>query len=132
MAVSEAEQARLRFADVGDVWGESLALTAQGIAARGPDQPDRAVALLAEAVERSEQGRYPLISSLALVAMGYAHLDRGDLEGAEAAAWRSSALLAGLDLDASAALGAKVLLAQVLRARGRLSRRWPRSTRPWP
>jgi tetratricopeptide (TPR) repeat protein len=52
--------------------------------------------------------------------MGYAHLDRGDLEGAEAAAWRASALLAGLDLDASAPLGAKVLLAQVLRARGRL------------
>ncbi len=121
VAVAEAEQARSRFADVGDVWGEALALTALGIAARGADEPDLAVRLLGEAVERSEQSRYPLISSLALVAMGYAHLDRGDLEGAEAAAWRSCALLAGLDLDASAPLGAKVLLAQVLRARGRLA-----------
>ncbi|MCW2681616.1 MAG: adenylate/guanylate cyclase with repeat, partial [Frankiales bacterium] len=119
-AVSQAEQARTRFADVGDAWGEALALTAQGIAARGADEPGAAVQLLGEAVELSEQGRYPLISSLALVATGYAHLDRGDPEGAEAAAWRASALLAGLDLDASAALGAKVLLAQVLRARGRL------------
>ena len=119
-ATAEAEQARGRFSDVGDVWGESLALTAQGIAARGADRPDVAVQLLGDAVELSEQSRYPLISSLALVAMGYAHLDRGDLEGAESAAWRAAALLAGLDLAAAAPLGAKVLLAQVLRARGRL------------
>ena len=119
-ASAEAARARERFAEVGDAWGESLALTAQGIAARGADDPDVAVALLGDAVHLSEQSRYPLISSLALVAAGYAHLDRGDLEGAEAAAWRASALLAGLDLDASAALGAKVLLAQVLRARGRV------------
>jgi class 3 adenylate cyclase/tetratricopeptide (TPR) repeat protein len=119
-AAAEAEQARGRFADLGDAWGESLALTAQGTAARSADDPDTAVALLGEAVALSEQSRYPLIASLALVAMGYAHLDRGDLAGAEAAAWRGSALLAGVDLSASAPLGAKVLLAQVLRQRGRL------------
>jgi class 3 adenylate cyclase/tetratricopeptide (TPR) repeat protein len=119
-AAEEAARARERFAAVGDVWGESLALTAQGVAARGADDPDGAVALLAEAVRLSDRSRYPLTGSLALVAMGYAHLDRGDLEGAEAAAWRASALLAGLDLDPSAPLGAKVLLAQVLRARGHL------------
>ena len=118
-AAQESAQARDRFAEVGDVWGESLALTAQGVAARGADEPDRAVELLEEAVRLSDRSRYPLTGSLALVAMGYAHLDRGDLEGAEAAAWRASALLAGLDLDPSAPLGAKVLLAQVLRARGR-------------
>jgi tetratricopeptide (TPR) repeat protein len=119
-AAAEAERARARFAEVGDAWGESLALTAQGIAARGADQPDAAVDLLGQAVALAERSRYPLIASLALVAMGYAHLDRGDLEGAEAAAWRGSALLAGVDLAESAPLGAKVLLAQVLRARGRL------------
>jgi class 3 adenylate cyclase/tetratricopeptide (TPR) repeat protein len=119
-AAAEAERARERFREVGDVWGESLALTAQGVAARGADDPDRAVDLLGEAVRMSEQSRYPVTGSLALVALGYAHLDRGDLEGAEAAAWRASALVAGLDLDPSAPLGAKVLLAQVLRARGHL------------
>ncbi len=120
VAAEQAAQARERFAELGDAWGESLALTAQGIAARGADDPDRAVELLGEAVRICDTSRYPVIGSLALVAMGYAHLDRGDLDGAEAAAWRASALLAGLDLDASGPLGAKVLLAQVLRARGQL------------
>jgi class 3 adenylate cyclase/tetratricopeptide (TPR) repeat protein len=119
-AAAEAEQAQVRFAALGDAWGESLALTARGIAARGADESDTAVDLLAQAVALSERSRYLLISSLALVAMGYAHLDRGDLEGAEAASWRASALLAGVDLSEAAPLGAKVLLAQVLRARGRL------------
>ncbi len=68
----------------------------------------------------ADAGRYPLVGSLALVAQGYAALDREDLDAAEGAAWRASALLAGLDLDSSAPLGAQVLLAQVLRARGRL------------
>jgi tetratricopeptide (TPR) repeat protein len=119
-AAAEAEQAQERFAALGDGWGEALALTARGIAARGADDTGTAVRLLGEAVALSERSRYPLISSLALVAMGYAHLDRGDLEGAEAAAWRACALLAGVDLSEAAPLGAKVLLAQVLRARGRL------------
>ncbi|MEX2291419.1 MAG: adenylate/guanylate cyclase domain-containing protein [Mycobacteriales bacterium] len=116
----QAERARVTFGELGDAWGESLAATAQGAAARGADDPERAVALLGEAVELSGRSRYPVTGSLALVALGYAHLDQGDLEGAEAAAWRAAALLAGLDLDASAPLGAQVLLAQVLRSRGRL------------
>ena len=119
-AAEGGRQAREQFAGMGDAWGESLALTAQGMAARGADQPERAVELLTEAVRLSEQGRYPVTASLALVVAGYAELDRGNLDGAEAAAWRSSALLAGLDLHPSGTLGAKVLLAQVLRARGNL------------
>jgi class 3 adenylate cyclase/tetratricopeptide (TPR) repeat protein len=120
VAAARGAQASEQFAALGDAWGRSLALTAQGMAARGADEPDRAVELLSEAVHVSERGRYPVTASLALVAMGYAHLDRGDLDGAEASAWRASALLAGLDLDPSAPLGAKVLLAQVMRARGDL------------
>ncbi len=58
--------------------------------------------------------------SLALVSSGYASLERGDLDGAERAAGRATAALAGLDLEPHALLGAQVLLAQVLRARGRL------------
>ena len=119
VAAEEAERARARFAEVGDAWGHALALTACGIAARGGDEPDRAVALFGEAVRLAER-RYPVVAGLALVAAGYAHLDRGDLDGAEACAWRAAALLAGLDLEPRAAVGAKVLLAQVLRRRGDL------------
>ena len=119
-AKAGAAQAVEQFAEVGDAWGRSLALTAQGVAARGADDPARAVELLAQAVQVSEEARYPVTASLALVAQGYAHLDRDDLAGAEAAALRACALLAGLDLNPSGTLGAKVLLAQVLRARGDL------------
>jgi len=119
-AADEAARARTRFADTGDAWGQSLALVAMGIAARGADDPTAAVAHLQQAVDLSERGRHPLTGSLALVAMGYAHLDRGDLAGAEGCARRAGAVLAGLDLEPSAALGARVLYAQVLRRRGEL------------
>jgi class 3 adenylate cyclase/tetratricopeptide (TPR) repeat protein len=116
----QASRARRLFAEVGDVWGQSLAIVAVGMAARGADDPDRAVEVLAEAVRLSAQARQPLTGSLALVTMGYAHLDRGDLDAAEAVASQASALMAGLELEPHAPLGAKVLLAQVLRARGEL------------
>ncbi len=120
LAAEEADRARVRFAELGDVWGQALALTACGIAARGADDPDRAVALFGEAVRLAEP-RHPVVAGLALVAAGYAHLDRGDLDGAEGCAFRAAALLAGLDLEPHAAVGARVLLAQVLRGRGQLA-----------
>lgn len=120
VGADEAERARARFAELGDDWGESLALVAAGISARGADLPDRAVAFLTRAVELSERGRHPLTGALALVAMGYAYLDSGDLDGAEGCVWKVGATLSGLDLEPSAALGARVLLAQVLRRRGQL------------
>jgi tetratricopeptide (TPR) repeat protein len=82
--------------------------------------PDRAVAFLGEAVELSERGRHPTTAALALVALGYAHLDSGDLDGAEQCVHRVAGALAGLDLEPHAALGARVLLAQVMRRRGQL------------
>ncbi len=115
-----AENARRRFSDLGDSWGQALALVAAGIAARGADRSDEAVTVLGQAVRMADEGPYPLIGSLALVACGYAQLDRGDLGGAEAAAFRATALLSRLDLQPQAALGARVLFAQVLRARGEL------------
>ena len=118
VGADEAERARVRFADVGDGWGQALALVAAGISARGADLPDRAVTVLETAVALAENGGHPLVASLALVAQGYAHLDQGDLDGAERCVWRVGALLAGLDLEPHAALGARVLLAQVLRRRG--------------
>ncbi|MBK5305531.1 MAG: tetratricopeptide repeat protein [Frankiaceae bacterium] len=113
-----AERARERFEEVGDAWGRSLALTAAGIAARGADDPDLALTHLDEAAAVSEKAHFPVTQSLALVVAGYASLDRGDVAGAEGYAWRASAVLAGLDLEPHAALGAKVLLAQSMRVRG--------------
>jgi len=118
-AAAEAQRARECFAELGDRWGQAFALVAQGMAARGADEPERAVQLLAEAVRLADP-RHPLIAGLALVAAGYAHLDRGDLDAAEAAALRAAALLVGVDLEPHASVGTQVLLAQVLRRRGRL------------
>jgi class 3 adenylate cyclase/tetratricopeptide (TPR) repeat protein len=120
VAANEAERARARFAETGDAWGQALALIAAGISARGASLPDRAVAFLSEAVELSERGRHPVTATLALVALGYAQLDRGDLDAAEECVVRVGLTLGGLDLEPNAALGARVLLAQVLRRRGRL------------
>ena len=113
-----AEKARACFAALGDRWGEALALAAAGIAARGAGDPAGAVALLAQAVALAEDGGYPVVGNLALVACGYAELDRGELAAAERAAYRAMGQVAGLQLEPHAPLGAKVLLAQVLRARG--------------
>jgi tetratricopeptide (TPR) repeat protein len=55
------------------------------------------------------------------VASGYACLERDDLDGADRAAAQARELLDGLDLEPHARLGAEVLSAQVLRARGRLA-----------
>jgi len=120
-ALAEADQAREHFRDVGDAWGQSLALTAAGFAARGAEQPEVALSLLAEAEQLSASGGFPLTQSLALIAAGYVHLDGQDVAAAEGCAWRASAVLAGLDLEPHAALGAKVLLAQTMRVRGDLA-----------
>jgi len=121
-AAREAEQARQSFADLGDGWGQALALTAAGVAARGAGDPTAAVELLERAVALAETGGYPTVANLALVACGYAQLDRGELGAAEQAAYRATAQVAGLQLEPHAPLGAKVLLVQVLRARGETQR----------
>jgi class 3 adenylate cyclase/tetratricopeptide (TPR) repeat protein len=117
-AAAEATRARERFEQVGDAWGQSLAMTAEGIAARGADDPERALERLEAAALLAESSSFPMTQSLALVAAGYAHLDQGMVDAAQGCAWRASAVLAGLDLEPHAALGAKVLLAQSMRVRG--------------
>jgi len=119
VGADEAERARARFAEVGDTWGQALALVAAGISARGADLPERAVTFLETAVAMSENGGHPVTGALALVALGYAHLDRNDADGAQACVAKVGVTLSGLDLEPHAALGARVLLAQVLRRRGR-------------
>ena len=46
VAVDEAERARERFEELGDTWGQALAITAAGLAARGDDRHEEALALL--------------------------------------------------------------------------------------
>ena len=115
---NEAERARLRFAELGDPWGQSLALVAAGISARGAGLIDRAVTFLETAVALSESGGFPVTGVLAMVALGYARLDGGDLDGAEQCASSAAASLSGLDIEPHGALGPRVLHAQVLRRRG--------------
>jgi tetratricopeptide (TPR) repeat protein len=120
VGAAEAERARARFAEVGDGWGQALALVAAGISARGADLPERAVTFLETAAAQSSNGGHPLTEGLAVVALGYAHLDRDDLDAAEACVLRVVRTLGALELEPHAALGARVLHAQVLRRRGRL------------
>ena len=120
VAAEEAEAARERFASLGDAWGQSLALVAAGSAARGAGRAEEAVVLLDDAVRLAGCGPYPVVSSLALVVRGYASLEADDLDGAERCATAAADVLAGLDLEPHAFLGAQVLRAQVLRRRGDL------------
>ena len=117
---NEAERARLRFAELSDPWGQSLALVAAGISARGAGLVDRAITFLETAVALSEAGGFPVTGVLATVALGYARLDGDDVSGAESCVVSAEAALSGLDLEPHAALGARVLHAQVLRRRGLL------------
>jgi tetratricopeptide (TPR) repeat protein len=52
--------------------------------------------------------------------LGYCRLDVGDAAGAQAAAEQALTRLAGMDLEPGALVGLRVLLAQSLRAQGRL------------
>jgi class 3 adenylate cyclase/tetratricopeptide (TPR) repeat protein len=118
VAAEEAARAREGFVSAGDSWGEVMALIAGGIAARGLGATDQAVALLREAVRLSETETHPATGAIALVVLGLASLDAGDPDTAERAALRAQEVLAGLDLEPHALVGARVLLAQVRRARG--------------
>ena len=118
-AAVEAETALERFREVHDAWGEALALCALSVVARAVGDPALAATRAADAFAVAGTAQ-PGVASLALVAEGYAHLEAGDLDRAEAAAFRATALLASLGLEPHSVVGAKVLLAQVLRRRGRL------------
>jgi class 3 adenylate cyclase/tetratricopeptide (TPR) repeat protein len=120
IAMEETSRALALFRDMGDTWGQVMALVAQGATLRGYGRYDDATGSLSQAVLISEQAQHPVIGALALGVLGYCRLDLGDAEGAQAAAERALAALAGMDLEPAALVGLRVLLAQSLRARGRL------------
>ncbi|MGE5763726.1 MAG: adenylate/guanylate cyclase domain-containing protein [Mycobacterium leprae] len=121
-AREEAARAQRLLRELGDLWGLALALVAEGVAHRYAGDTGRAVALLREAVRLAEQGGHPVVASFALVLLGYCHLDRGEVGAAESAAARAVGVLGGLELEPHAVVGASVLLAHVLRARGQRDR----------
>src|SRR3954449_9016880 len=119
-ALEETGRALAVFRELGDTWGQSMALVAQGAALRGYGRYDDASAALTLAVSTSEESQHPVIGALALGVLGYCRLDVGDIDGAHRAAERGLSRLAGMDLEPAALVGLRVLLAQTLRARGRI------------
>jgi tetratricopeptide (TPR) repeat protein len=119
-ALAHSSTAYDEFVALGDTWGQSMALTARGAALRGAARYDEATDALTKAVEISADAAHPVTGALALGVLGYCRLDVGDAAGAQAAAERALARLSGMDLEPGALVGLRVLLAQSLRAQGRL------------
>ncbi len=119
-AEAEAERAAELFEATGDTWGAALTLVARGLAARGAGDPERGAAHLENAQAAAHQGGHAVVGALALVLLGLTRLDAGLLDEAEQAASLAMEVLDSLELQPHAQLGAKVLAAQVARARGRL------------
>ncbi|MDQ1704509.1 MAG: hypothetical protein QOF18_875 [Frankiaceae bacterium] len=124
-ALEETTAAYDEFRELGDTWGQSIALVAQGAALRGAGRHEDAIAVLAHAVETSAAAHHPVTGALAAGVLGYCRLDIGDVEGAQAAAEQALLALAGIDLEPGALVGLRVLLAQTLRASGRLDEALP-------
>jgi class 3 adenylate cyclase/tetratricopeptide (TPR) repeat protein len=119
-ALAQTATAYDDFVALGDTWGQSMALTARGAALRGAGRHEEATECLTRAAETSAAAEHPVTGALALGVLGYCRLDVGDAAGAQAAAERALASLAGMDLEPGALVGLRVLLAQALRAQGRL------------
>jgi class 3 adenylate cyclase/tetratricopeptide (TPR) repeat protein len=118
-ALAETAAAYEVFVELGDSWGQAMALIARAVALRGADRHDEAVEVLGRATEAAQAAHHPVTSALADAVLGYCRLDRGDAEGALAAADAALTRLAGVDLEPAALVGVRVLLAQALRALGR-------------
>jgi class 3 adenylate cyclase/predicted ATPase len=119
-ALEDSTTALAQFRELSDTWGQSIALVAAAAALRGSGRPDEAIKLLSEAVAVSSDAAHPITGALGLGVLGYCRLDVGDAEGARAAAESALQSVADVDLEPSALMGLRVLLAQALRALNRL------------
>lgn len=117
-ALDQTAAAGVEFAELGDTWGQAMALVAHGAALRGAARHDEATVVLRRAVEVSTAAGHPVTAALANGVLGYCRLDVGDVDGARSAAEDALSELSGMDLEPPALVGLRVLLAQVLRARG--------------
>ncbi|WP_007512401.1 ATP-binding protein [Pseudofrankia saprophytica] len=118
-ARTDAGRAETLFEGAGDSWGRILTKVAQGLAARGAGEPDAGAEFLAGACAEAAAAGQALVGALASLMLGLTLLDAGRVDEAEQAAQSAMGELVGLDLRPHAQLGAKVLAAQVARARGR-------------
>jgi tetratricopeptide (TPR) repeat protein len=125
VGLEETRTALTDFAELGDTWGQSMALVAQGAALRGAGRHAEAEEALQRAVDLSQSSSHPVTGALALGVLGYCRLDRGDLDAATSAAEEALQWLAPMDLEPAALVGLEVLLAQTLRARGRVAEALP-------
>ena len=119
-ALAETEQAHQMFVELNETWGQTLALVARGAALRAANDHGHATECLQEAFELSVRTGQLVTGALALGVLGYCRLDVGDLDAAASAAEQALAAITGLDLRPAAQIGPRVLLAQVMRARGEL------------
>ena len=117
-AHEDSTEALEEFAALGDRWGQAMSLVARGAALRGESRHQEAIDDLEHAIALAEQAVHPVTAALALGVLGYCRLDAGDPAGARAAADRALGSLATMDLEPSALVGLRVLLAQSMRALG--------------
>ncbi|MCA1823969.1 MAG: AAA family ATPase [Mycobacteriales bacterium] len=120
VALDESRQALSIFERLEDHWGRALALGAHAAAVRGTGDLGTAETLLRECVALAERARLPAVSLLGLSLLGWCQYDARELDATEATAQRALALVAALEVEAHAGVGAQVLLALVARARGDL------------
>jgi class 3 adenylate cyclase/tetratricopeptide (TPR) repeat protein len=122
VTTGEAQSARAvaLFAELADTWGQAAALVARAIAAQGRGDMTTATRDLRAAVAQSEQARQPSTRMLSLATLAWTSYRAGDLDAAEAAAHDAIAVAVALDVEPHAAIGPRVVLALVDRARGRL------------
>lgn len=120
-ALEDSATALADFRDLADTWGQSIALVAGAAALRGSGRPDEAIKMLTEAVAVASDPVHPITGALSLGVLGYCRLDVGDVEGARAAAESALNAVADVDLEPSALVGLRVLLAQAMRGQGLLS-----------
>jgi class 3 adenylate cyclase/tetratricopeptide (TPR) repeat protein len=80
----QAREAFARFDEIDDDWGRGFALVVRGAVARGLAEPEHAVDLLSSACDRGDRTGHPLLIGMAGTIRGFARLECGDAEGAEA------------------------------------------------
>ena len=119
-ARTDAARAAALFEGAGDGWGRILTKVALGLAARGAGEPDAGAEYLRAACADAAAAGQVLIAALASLLLGLTLLDAGWVDEAEEVEQAAMTELVSLDLRPHAQLGAKVLGAQIARARGRV------------
>ena len=111
-ADGEARRAYAHFASVSDDWGRGLALVVRGGIARGLGEPEHAIDLFTHALAFADRTGHPLLLGMAGTLRGFAYLQRGDVEAAEADARRVMTAVEPHNPLAPAQVGPRVLLAE--------------------